>query len=449
MSARLNGRAALPCSAIFPMSKLRRRGFRLSIWSLTFVATHVSAVLAQGNLPSPWTDERANALVYIEAPVANQSPSVATGFIVNGRGGKQYVATSTHGLLPEANEEEVKALQGKPDECISLPEHTTLRPGARGTSPLRVGCGAYHIGKDVSLVEFSRGTSPLPALSFRACDLKVGDEIYLGGFPLGGDRLTMIPGKVSGNGPQGLLAQSVTAPGLSGGPYLTADGDVVAIHRGAAEYAPAYAYIVPITDIRTKLDALLPGMTEKDCPKPATYQNLVQSQIAAYEKAFADKLYAHLGIKLDEAPKATFDQRIQFVEAIINELRSEVQWGIFTGERAGIPVATIWYKRMVVGPSPADRLELTVKAVTNPPDPNLKTKVYIYPDEEIKEVEGKSGKYEKGIRSELTELAENKQMPINQIELELRSTSGTTLLASSSFSLSKSIEPTPLPVFKP
>jgi hypothetical protein len=407
--------------------------------------------LAQEEPPSAWTDARANALVLIKVPVANESSSsVATGFIVDGQSGRQYVVTVTHGLLPTASDTQKKAF--KPDKCEPLPNDTELFLGNTGGDPLRPACGAYHIGQNVSLIELASGTSPLPVLEFRACDLAVGDEIYLGGFTtLGGERLTMLPGKVRGKGPQGMMmADTFTAPGLSGGPYLTVEGDVAAIHRGEAQYTIGYADLLPVVALRTKLEALLPEMkTQKDCPKPETYQNLVQRQIAAYEKAFADKLFAHLGIELNEAPEATFDQRIQSVEAVINDLRNEVQWGIFAAERAGIPVVTIYYKRMVVGPAPADRLELTVKAVTNPPDPNLERKVYLYPDEEVREVEGKSGKYETQIRSELTELAEAKKVSISQVQLELRATSGTAVLASYPFSLSKSIEPTPVPVLKP
>jgi hypothetical protein len=95
-----------------------RRG--LLIWSLTLVATSVSAAWAQGEPPSPWTAERANALVRIEAPGKHPAPDVATGFIVNGHGGKQYVATVTHGLLPTATETQVEAF--KPDDCDLLPD---------------------------------------------------------------------------------------------------------------------------------------------------------------------------------------------------------------------------------------------------------------------------------------------------------------------------------------
>jgi hypothetical protein len=95
---------------------------------------------------------------------------------------------------------------------------------------------------------------------------------------------------------------------------------------------------------------------------------------------------------------------------------------------------------MVAGPPPADRLELTVKAVTTPPAPqNLEQKVYIYPDEEIKEVQGKSGKYEVALRSVLGEIALGYQMPVREVRLNL--TNGIDVLASTAFALSKPVEP--------
>ena len=253
-----------------------RRG--LLIWSVTLIAPPVSAALAQGEPPSPWTDkERANALVRIEAPGPNAKPDVATGFIVDGLSGTQYVATVTHGLLPGRGDYQ------NPDNCEALPAKTTLRQGNTGGPLLTHEC-AYHLGKDVSLVELSPGASPLPALPLLACGLVPSDDVYLGGFALGLDRITMV-GEVRGNGSQGtIITDSLTAGGLSGGPYLTAAGHVVGIHQGVlrdsdGKESPGYATILPVQAMRLKLEAKLPPITtQAECPKPE--QRITLTEIA-------------------------------------------------------------------------------------------------------------------------------------------------------------------------
>jgi S1-C subfamily serine protease len=408
------------------------------IWSLTLVATHVPAALAQGESQSPWTDERANALVRIEAPVDNEPSSVATGFIVDGLGGRQYVATSTHGLLPELTEEQAQELPAA--DCTPLPDGTKLFQGNRGGPELQPRC-AYHIGYDVSLVELHPGTSRLPALRFLACNLVAGDPIYLGGFPIGGDRDTTLVGQVRGNGPPPMiLGNFMTASGLSGGPYLTADGNVVAVHRGGARFTAGYAHMVPAWAVRTKLEVQLPQLkTSDECPKPVAHA-VTGNEVAA----LSQQLAGVLGVKIGDSPGMTFDQRIRELERIITGLRNEIQWGMNLDDRPGAGhVVTIYYRRLVGGdePPPADSMVLTVTPVTNPPVRLADPEEVVYSGDHIEEISGKSGKYETFVNSALKLLASKNNISFDTANIALRFRNRDDILATTQIRFSSPFTP--------
>jgi hypothetical protein len=227
------------------------------------IAGELSPSPAQGQA-NPWTSDRTPAVVRIEVP-QGKVPSVGTGFLVKGLGGRYFVLTSTHVVFPEYDP--AKPL---PSDCGSLLSGTKLLQGNTGGPELPAKC-VSHLGSDASLIELApRDTPPYPALQLFPRDLALGDLVFLAGFALGGDRDTGRSGKVTNlSGPYDtIVTDTLTAEGMSGGPYLATDGVVVGLHRGGGRYTAGFPDMTPIWRIRVALEPKLGRIADPPPPPP-------------------------------------------------------------------------------------------------------------------------------------------------------------------------------------
>jgi hypothetical protein len=250
-------------SIIFTAGLQSSIGIFSAMGLLVAATLEASPAAAQKGLDtSPWTPERTRAVVRIEVPqAAGPSPSIGTGVLVQGLSERNFVLTSTHVVLPDHNAEMLP-----PEGCLSLKSGTRLFQGNSGGPEVRPRC-AYHLGADVSLIELEPRDDKYPVLSLSAVELAVGDGVTLAGFPLGYAR-ALRSGKVSlTTGPDGTIVTDIlTAPGMSGGPYLAPGGVVVGLHRGGAKYTAGFAHMTPISVMRTALEKHLPNILAASSP---------------------------------------------------------------------------------------------------------------------------------------------------------------------------------------
>jgi Trypsin-like peptidase domain len=217
----------------------------------------IAATVSGPAQPNPWTPERMSALVRVEVPQA-RGPFVGTGFVVRGLGGRSFVLTATHVLLPEHDPGQSSAAS-----CSPLLAGTRLRQGNSGGAELVANC-AYRLGSDISLIELAPRDGGYPVLALSARDLVNGDAVLLAGFPFGYPREVRAGKVTQTTGPaETLVTDILTAEGMSGGPYLDQDGMVVGIHRGGGRYTAGFAHMTPIWRLRTYLEQYLPAISTR------------------------------------------------------------------------------------------------------------------------------------------------------------------------------------------
>jgi hypothetical protein len=254
------------------MSEKRRSGVTMS-WTqharkalgcsgLLLVSAASSSAAQPAN--GPWTLDRVQAVVRIEVPQQRGGTSIGTGFVVKGNGDRTFVLTSTHVVLPERD-----TAQTLPSGCGPLLNGTRVLQGNSGGPELRPHC-VYHLESDTSLVELEPRDAGYLMLVPSARNLAVGETVWLAGFPLGIPR-EIRGGKVTQTtGPDStVITEILTAEGMSGGPYLGADGMVVGIHRGGGRYTAGFPHLTPIWRLRTSLEGFLPRISDEPPSTPS------------------------------------------------------------------------------------------------------------------------------------------------------------------------------------
>jgi hypothetical protein len=224
------------------------RGIVSALGVPLLAALPLSSLQAQ-QASNPWTPDRASAVVRIEV-----GSNVGTGFLVKGFGIRYFVLTATHVVLPDYKPTDVP-----PSGCLPVLEGTRLFQGNTGGAVLRAKC-AYHVGSDTSLIELSPRDDKYPILELAARDLAVGDLVTPAGFPSGGDRDTQRTAVVTSTTAKGglIVTDALTAPGMSGGPYLDTDGKVVGIHQAGVQNVAGFPHMRPIVSVRPLLELYLP-----------------------------------------------------------------------------------------------------------------------------------------------------------------------------------------------
>jgi serine protease Do len=106
----------------------------------------------------------------------------------------------------------------------------------------------------------------IPYLSLGNSDtVKRSDEVLALGYPLGQQSLKSTSGVISGREGQYIQMSAAINPGSSGGPLLSAAGEVIGINSAGVSEAQNVGYIIPINDLKI----ILPDMyTTKLIRKP-------------------------------------------------------------------------------------------------------------------------------------------------------------------------------------
>lgn len=239
------------------------------IAAATILAVDIAS--AQEN---PWMKpERPQAVVLVEVSYPEyDKPAVSTGFLVEGAG-RYYVLTSEHGLMNSFASDASKVTV--PIARCSKLDKGNLRLILKEKEPQTVlttdGC-IIKIGHDVSLIPVTDSLNKNYTLTLVSRPLKKWDQVFLAGYYNGLPYLD-----TTGSGPVSMTdlppdmtarARVNTTPGMSGGPYLLANGTVVGIHRGGLQYVPGFAEFTPIEKIRSALESVL-GPIKTDVMLPA------------------------------------------------------------------------------------------------------------------------------------------------------------------------------------
>ncbi|SEN25047.1 Trypsin-like peptidase domain-containing protein [Bradyrhizobium sp. OK095] len=219
----------------------------------TFLPNAVAFSGDVASLSDPWTSDRTAAIVRIEVQTsAAADPSVGTGFIVKGLSGSHYVLTSSHVVLPELSND-----KAPPSGCANLLTKTRLQENNAGGKDLSPKC-VYHVGQDVSLIQLNPRDESYHVLALSTRNVAKDELLSIAGFPLGNPRVTRSGKVTSLDGPEEtIITEILTAEGMSGGPYLDTQGNVVGIHLGGGRYTAGYPYAKPIWRLRTALQSLL------------------------------------------------------------------------------------------------------------------------------------------------------------------------------------------------
>ena len=241
-------------------------------WLFAFLSSVIlsNSVSLALDAASPWTPQRARALVFVSEE-SSKLPR-GSGFIVKGNGDSYFIVTATHVVIPNPT-----GLVASSQDCVALPKGLSFQEGNKGGSFLVADC-VFHIGRDVSLIRLFPRDGNYYTLEWSTPDVPVGEVLFIGGFPLGGDRDVSRYGKVTsvhgGSSSNNLVLDTLTAPGLSGGPHLEANGSVVAIHAGGEKYTAGFAQAVPLWQLKPDLDHIL-GMPR---PPPDAIEKLVTTE---------------------------------------------------------------------------------------------------------------------------------------------------------------------------
>jgi hypothetical protein len=161
-----------------------------------------------------------------------------TGFIVESERGVLYVITAAHNLFGKVDPT-VPGQDGHPvptNECQSLDESAiTLRHRNTGGDPLYADCIIYVGGPDIGAVRLKPPGRSLPHLRIGWFQSNMDRSLSLIGFAFGLS-LSETPETAeldALDGPRNsILLRAANAGGLSGAPYIRADGDVVGVHSG-------------------------------------------------------------------------------------------------------------------------------------------------------------------------------------------------------------------------
>lgn len=217
---------------------------------------------------SPWTEKHEGAVVRIEVPLQGSPiPQVATGFIISGEENRYYVLTASHGIVstvvPDAS-----------SDCKALPVGMKMSLGKKN-GPEVVGNCVIHIGSDTALIELQppQGTLAYPRLELNARSPKRHELLYYGGFPFAIDFVVDRKAEVSAvDWPpdKWTATEADPAKGMSGGPYLEANGTVVGLHHGQADGASGWGFFVPVSLLRASLERFVHPIAVGPDPDPVS-----------------------------------------------------------------------------------------------------------------------------------------------------------------------------------
>lgn len=231
---------------------------------------------------SPWTEQHQDAVVRIEVPLQGTPiPQVATGFIVEGAKQQYYVLTASHGLVSTVHPE-------PSSECKALPPGTRMFLKKKNGREI-FGLCAIHLGSDTALVELkpSEPPSAYPRMELNARQPKRHEQLYYGGFPFAIDFVVDRKAEVSVVSwpPEGWTATEASpAKGMSGGPYLEAQGTVLGLHHGQASDAGGWGIFVPISMMKTSLEKYVRPIATG--PEPETSSVIPSCSAATISKVF-------------------------------------------------------------------------------------------------------------------------------------------------------------------
>lgn len=194
-----------------------------------------------------WLPDRLEALVRVSVSPNERPPNFGSGFIVRGQQ-EHFLVTSTHVLYGR---------DAPPDAsptCQPLPGKVRLERGDQHVEEVPHAECAWNVGADISLIPLAARANGYPSLRFAAQQLGRFDMVYAGGFPLNQGLDVTGYGMVSSEDDRQLMvARIATFEGMSGGPYLSASGTVVGIHRGGILFRPGIAYFVSVSRARDNL----------------------------------------------------------------------------------------------------------------------------------------------------------------------------------------------------
>ncbi len=230
---------------------------RYGITALTLLLT-MGAGTATAQLPSSpaaaWTAEHREALVYVE-----MAGRKGTGFLVRSERGGLFVLTAAHNIFgvvdPTARGINQQAVP--PNTCQPVDEATlTLRIGNTGGDPVFAECIVYLGGPDLGAILIKppgRMNASIAGMRLgRFRDTSHRSLAFIGfrsGLPL--SETPEVAHLDTTAGPQGsIIFRATSAGGLSGAPYLSAEGTVVGIHSGVLtdeRPRPGYAAMVPLS----------------------------------------------------------------------------------------------------------------------------------------------------------------------------------------------------------
>jgi len=307
---------------------------RLALLSVVVCAALPRADAAMTDFASAsdvWAVERVDALVRLTVYDGESRSSVdrtGTGFIVNSTRDQQYILTSTHVVAG-------RKLDASPG-CDPLPPNLVIEGYA---GELRGSC-VHHLGRDISAIRLSTfRRQTLPSLPLRGCRLDPGTRIYLAGYPLGGDVDAQRNGVVTGRGLEWdlLVTDIPTTGGMSGGPYLSADGDVVGIHQGGVRFVAGFAHLMPMqvvdAALRNQLDIEV-DFDDGACPTPPTLESALTAMARHIGIDLFQEQAAGDATRSIRARLAELEQLNDRIEALRSEL-AKVEDRLVTASNIG------------------------------------------------------------------------------------------------------------------
>lgn len=243
-----------------------------ALWALLFVLWVSSTAFA-----APAVDSE-TAIVFIESFVETPDPSTGelkqtkvgegTGFIIHSAG---WVITAAHVIDIEAPPEGKVSFRGAVRSRHAQMHALEAVPGAQ-------------VSSDFAILRFPAGLGiQFPFLCVvRNPSIANGDSIKGLGFPFGWD-LSVRPGRVTSIGGQaGLIQANMNlAPGMSGGPVLNDQNQVIGIIRGGISGQPGFDVFLPVNYALPLFDA-----------PPATYSGSAGCPASpASDTATIERLY--------------------------------------------------------------------------------------------------------------------------------------------------------------
>lgn len=168
---------------------------------------------------------------------ARQEFEPGSGVIVGRQGNTYYALTNTHVVQDQSSDKlfGVRTADGKVHSVADVPNNIIRLGLFRGNDvPID--------GFDLAIVKFESDRDyPVVTMGFQK-NLQVGDSVYISGWPRPADMtarrqrflsmgsLSLVADTPSFDGGYNILYSNYTQPGMSGGPVLNSDGELIGIH---------------------------------------------------------------------------------------------------------------------------------------------------------------------------------------------------------------------------